>query len=57
MVDDLRKIRTLVGIVDEINGELPFPAGSMSVALGGSFLGSCFIQKKSFYTAQNVAIL
>ena len=24
----------------------PFPAGAMSLALGGSFLGSCFIQKK-----------
>lgn len=29
----------------------------MSLALGGSFLGSCFIQKKPFYTAQNVAVL
>lgn len=27
--------------------------GAMSLALGGSFLGSCFIQKKPFYTAQN----
>ncbi len=47
----------VVGFVDEINGEIPFPAGSMSVALGGSFLGSCFIQRKQFYTAQNVAVL
>lgn len=29
----------------------------MSVSLGGSFLGSCFIQKEPFYTAQNVAVL
>ena len=47
----------VVGVVDEIVGQIPFPAGSMSVALGGSFLGSCFIQKKPFYTAQNVAVL
>ena len=47
----------VVGYVDEIDGEEPFPAGAMSLALGGSFLGSCFIQKKPFYTAQNVAVL
>lgn len=47
----------VVGFVDEIEGETQFPAGSMSLALGGSFLGSCFIQKKPFYTAQNVAVL
>lgn len=47
----------VVGFVDEIDGEEPFPAGAMSLALGGSFLGSCFIQKKPFYTAQNVAVL
>lgn len=47
----------VVGFVDEFDGETPFPAGSMSLALGGSFLGSCFIQKDPFYTAQNVAVL
>ena len=47
----------VVGFVDEIEGETPFPAGAMSLALGGSYLGSCFIQKKPFYTAQNVAVL
>lgn len=47
----------VVGVVDEINGEKPFPKGAMSVALGGSFLGSCFIQNEPFYTAQNVAVL
>ncbi len=47
----------VVGFVDEISGEEPFPAGAMSLALGGSFLGSCFIQRKPFYTAQNVAVL
>ncbi|WP_129721412.1 restriction endonuclease subunit S [Xylanivirga thermophila] len=47
----------VVGFVDEVEGQEPFPAGSMSLALGGSFLGSCFIQKEPFYTAQNVGIL
>lgn len=47
----------VVGFVDEIEGETPFPAGTMSLALGGSYLGSCFIQRKPFYTAQNVAVL
>lgn len=47
----------VVAFVDEIDGEDPFPAGAMSLALGGSFLGSCFIQKAPFYTAQNVAVL
>lgn len=47
----------VVGFVDEVEGETPFPAGALSLALGGSFLGSCFIQKKPFYTAQNVAVL
>ena len=47
----------VVGFVDEIEGEEPFPAGTMSLALGGSFLGSCFIQKEPFYTAQNVGVL
>lgn len=47
----------VVGYVDEVDGECPFPAGAMSLALGGSYLGSCFIQTKPFYTAQNVAVL
>lgn len=47
----------VVGFVDEIEGEEPFPAGTMTLALGGSFLGACFIQRKPFYTAQNVAVL
>lgn len=47
----------VVGFVDAVEGEEPFPAGAMSLALGGSFLGSCFIQNKPFYTAQNVAVL
>ena len=47
----------VVACIDEIPGEKPFPAGAMSLALGGSFLGSCFIQTKPFYTAQNIGVL
>ena len=43
--------------VDEIEGEEPFPAGSLTLALGGSYLGACFMQNEPFYTAQNVAVL
>lgn len=42
--------------VDEIDGIKPFTAGSMTIALGGN-IGSCFIQKKDFYTSQNVIVL
>jgi hypothetical protein len=47
----------VVGFVNEIDGQEPFPEGALSLALGGSFLGSCFLQKEPFYTAQNVAVL
>ena len=42
--------------VDLIDGVLPYPAGTLSVALGGS-IGSCFLQAKAFYTGQNVCVL
>ena len=47
----------VVAFIDEKEGQEPFPPGAMTLALGGSYLGSCFIQKKPFYTAQNVGIL
>ena len=43
-------------VVDEVRGVKPYPANSISVALGGS-IGSCFLQTKPFYTGQNVAVL
>lgn len=43
--------------IDEIEGKKPFPAGSLTLALGGSYLGACFVQDEPFYTAQNVAVL
>lgn len=44
------------GIVEPIDGVTPYPAGSLSIALGGS-IGSTFLQTKEFYTSQNVAVL
>ena len=35
----------------------PLEAGLITVALGGSYLLSAFIQERPFYTAQNVAVL
>ena len=43
-----------VGYVDGVD---PFSAGLVTVALGGSYLGSCFVQEEPFYTAQNVAVM
>lgn len=43
--------------VDLIDGVEPYPAGMLTVALGGSYLGSCFVQEEPFYTGQNVAVL
>ncbi|WP_294238877.1 restriction endonuclease subunit S [Pseudobutyrivibrio sp.] len=40
-----------------VNGTQPFEAGLVTVALGGSYLGSCFVQLEPFYTAQNVAVM
>lgn len=42
--------------VREIVGVKKYPAGSLTVALGGSIL-STFVQQEPFYTAQNVAVL
>lgn len=44
------------GKVDYIKGNEPYPAGLITIALGGS-LGSCFIQDAPFYTAQNIVVL
>lgn len=43
--------------VDYIDNIEPYPAGYLTVALGGSYLGSCFVQEEPFYTAQNVAVM
>lgn len=43
--------------VDYVKGVKPYPAGCMTIALGGEYLGSCFIQQHPFYTSQNVFVL
>lgn len=47
----------VVNTIDEIPEEPPFSKGSLTLALGGSYLGSCFIQTDDFYTGQNVGVL
>lgn len=44
-------------IVDEVEGIKPYKAGNLTIALGGEYLGSCFIQENDFYTSQNVDVL
>lgn len=44
------------GWVEEVEEVKPYPAGCLTVALGGS-LGATFVQPKQFYTGQNVAVL
>lgn len=46
----------VVAKVDKFNGKEPFPAGCITVALGGSVLSS-FVQTNKFYTGQNVKVL
>ena len=43
--------------VDRIAGVEPYPAGTLTVSLGGEYLGSCFVQPKDYYTSQNVIVL
>lgn len=45
------------GYVAEITGLKPFSADLLTVALGGSRLLATFVQRRPFYTAQNVAVL
>jgi hypothetical protein len=47
----------LSGWVEELPGLSPYPAGVITVALGGSRLLSSYVQQRPFYTAQNVAVL
>jgi Type I restriction modification DNA specificity domain len=47
----------VVARVKKYKGVKPLPAGTITVALGGSYLLSAFVQEQPFYTAQNVAVL
>lgn len=46
----------VMGKVDIIADVVPYKAGCISVALGGS-LGSSYVQTEDFYTSQNVSVL
>ena len=46
----------IAAYVDPLTTVSPFPAGALTIALGGS-IGSTFLQPQPFYTAQNVAVL
>ena len=43
--------------VAPLSGVVPYEAGLITVALGGTKLLSSFVQERPFYTAQNVAVL
>ncbi len=43
--------------VNKIPNIEPYEAGNLTLALGGAYLGSCFVQEKAFYTSQNVVVL
>ena len=47
----------VTAIVDLIESVEPFSPGNITLSLGGAYLGSCFVQNKSFYTSQNVNVL
>jgi hypothetical protein len=47
----------VTGYVEPLPGVPPYPAGLLTVALGGSRLLSTYVQQLPFYTAQNVAVL
>ena len=47
----------VVGYVEPLENISTFPSGAITVPLGGSKLGTAFIQHEPFYTAQNVAVL
>lgn len=47
-------VTTKVDLIEDLQ---PYNEGYLTLALGGAYLGSCFIQKEQFYTSQNVAVL
>lgn len=47
----------ITGEVDLLPDIKPYSSGNLTLALGGEYLGSCFIQNKPFYTSQNVNVL
>ena len=52
-----RKNLGVAAYAKSYKGRPPLDAGLITVALGGSYLLSAFVQERPFYTAQNVAVL
>ena len=51
-----KKDNGVSAVVEKVIGELPFPAGSITVAVSGSVMES-FLQREPFYTAYHVMVL
>ncbi len=47
----------VTAFVERIEGLQPYPAGHITVALGGASVLYSFVQQLPFYTAQNIAVL
>ena len=45
------------GLVERVSSIAPYPAGLITVTLGGTYLLSAFVQPGEFYTAQNIKVL
>lgn len=58
-VNFVSRSSTNLGIVAKVKrlATEPFPAGTITVALGGTYLLSSFVQPEPFYTAQNIKVL
>lgn len=46
-----------VNMVDRVSSVNPFQAGFLSLALGGAYLGACFVQPQKFYTGEHMVVL
>src|SRR3989344_1191264 len=49
-----------LGVVAKVSKDIntdPYPAGLITVTLGGTYLLSSFVQQEPFYTAQNIKVL
>lgn len=46
-----------VAMVEKVEDVEPFPAGLITVTMGGSYLLASFVQPSPFYTAQNIKVL
>ncbi len=59
-INFVTRSRTNLGIggrVAKIDDAEPYPAGLITVSLGGTYLLSAFVQPGEFYTAQNIKVL